>query len=85
MACNNGEVLGEPNAIRIFSIDYIKGLEFEAVFYHNIDMLFVESDLGLRQLYVGLSRATFYLGITLSGTIADLNFIQEEFLLDGSW
>jgi hypothetical protein len=38
-ACRNGEVLGDKDTIRIFSIDKIKGLEFEAVFFHNLDHL----------------------------------------------
>src|SRR5690606_16376878 len=27
MACNNGQVLGEENTVRVFSLEYIKGLE----------------------------------------------------------
>jgi hypothetical protein len=68
-ACRNGEILGDKNTIRVFSIDFIKGLEFEAVFFHNLDELQtqnLDSDLFLKYLYVGLSRATFYLGLTLS-------------------
>lgn len=82
-ACRNGEVLGDKNTVRIFSIDKIKGLEFEAVFFHNIDELQnqnLSSDLLLKYLYVGLSRATFYLGLTVAEELNnDLNFIQENF------
>ena len=35
--CNQGQALGDSNSLRVFSIDYIKGLEFEAVFFLNID------------------------------------------------
>ena len=28
--CNQGQALGDSNSLRVFSIDYIKGLEFEA-------------------------------------------------------
>ncbi len=76
VACRDGNVLGDKNTIRVFSIDKIKGLEFEAVFFYDIDKLFIEAiskDLLLKYLYVGLSRATFYLGVTLS------NNLPEEF------
>jgi len=82
-ACRNGEVLGDKNTVRIFSIDKIKGLEFEAVFFHNLDEMQnqdLSSDLLLKYLYVGLSRATFYLGLTVSEELNnDLNFILENF------
>lgn len=82
-ACRNGEVLGDKNTVRIFSIDKIKGLEFEAVFFHNLDELQAQnfsSDLLLKYLYVGLSRATFYLGLTVSEELnSNLNFIYDSF------
>lgn len=82
-ACRNGEVLGDKNTVRIFSIDKKKGLEFEAVFFHNLDELEnqnLSSDLLLKYLYVGLSRATFYLGLTVSEDLnSDLNFISDNF------
>jgi hypothetical protein len=65
--CKNGKVLGEASEIRVFAIDKIKGLEFEAAFFHNLDNLSnINEDLLLKYLYVGLSRATFYLGVTLT-------------------
>ena len=83
MACRKGQVLGEKTAVRVFSIDVIKGLEFEAVFFHNIDELQNQklgSDLFLKYLYVGLSRATFYLGLTLSNELSDnISFIADYF------
>lgn len=89
-ACRNGEVLGDENTVRIFSVDKIKGLEFEAVFFHNLDELQkqnLSNDLLLKYLYVGLSRATFYLGLTVREELnSDLNFILEFFDRTGkSW
>lgn len=82
-ACRNGEILGDKNTVRIFSIDKIKGLEFEAVFFHNLDELQnqnLSNDLLLKYLYVGLSRATFYLGLTVAKELnSDLNFLLENF------
>jgi superfamily I DNA/RNA helicase len=82
-ACRNGEVLGDKNTVRVFSIKVIKGLEFESVFFHNIDKLQIQNlykDLFLKYLYVGLSRATFYLGLTLSNVLSDeISFIADKF------
>ena len=82
-ACRNGEVLGDKNTVRVFAIDKIKGLEFEAVFFNDIDNLEnqnLDKDLFLKYLYVGLSRATFYLGLTLSKKLSDdLSFIADHF------
>lgn len=82
LACNQGRVLGDNNTVRVFSVDFIKGLEFEAVFYHNINEIFTgnNSDLVMKNLYVGLSRASFYLGITTSNDLEKLPFIKEYFI-----
>jgi len=82
-ACRNGDVLGEESMVRVFSIDKIKGLEFEAVFFHDLDELqaqYMNQDLLIKYLYVGISRATFYLAITLKKNLSeDLNFINDKF------
>jgi hypothetical protein len=82
-ACRDGQVLGDKNTVRVFSIKVIKGLEFESVFFHNIDDLqtqHLDYDLFLKYLYVGLSRATFYLGLTLSNELSkDISFIEGSF------
>lgn len=82
-ACRDGQVLGDKNTVRVFSIKVIKGLEFESVFFHNIDELQKQnlaSDLFLKYLYVGLSRATFYLGLTISNILPDeISFIADNF------
>jgi len=88
-ACRKGEVLGDINTIIIFSIEVIKGLEFEAVFFHNMDELLyqdLEKELFLKYLYVGLSRATFYLGLTLTNNLdGDLSFLNNMLNYNGNW
>jgi len=81
LACNNGQILGDKNTVRVFSIDYIKGLEFEAVFFHKIENVFKSGnkELVLKNLYVGLSRASFYLGVTSLESISELSFLNEYF------
>ncbi|MCA4443850.1 ATP-binding domain-containing protein [Acinetobacter baumannii] len=76
-ACNKGRSLGGENNIRVCNIEYIKGLEFEAVFFVNIDELMQEHpDLYQKYLYVGATRAANYLGMTCSdelpSTLEDL-------------
>lgn len=81
-ACRNGEVLGDKDTVRVFSIDKIKGLEFEAVFFHDFDTIQnqnLSKDLLLKYLYVGISRATFYLGMTINENLStDLKFLQNS-------
>ena len=81
LACNNGQILGDKNTVRVFSIDYIKGLEFEAVFFHKIEDVFKtgNKELVLKNLYVGLSRASFYLGVTSLENVSELSFLNEYF------
>jgi hypothetical protein len=85
--CPNGVILGDSSDVRVYAIDKIKGLEFEAVFFHDLDKLAISQDsLLLKYLYVGLSRATFYLGVTLSNNLAtQLHFIEEKFVQNGNW
>ncbi|MEE2732278.1 MAG: ATP-binding domain-containing protein [Pseudomonadota bacterium] len=64
-ACSDGKSLGEAADVRIFSAEHIKGLEFEAVFFVGIDELAEQKpDLFEKYLYVGVTRAASYLGIT---------------------
>ncbi len=85
-ACMNGEVLGDAQNVRLFNIKYIKGLEFEAVFYVDLDTIVKGNDDMLdRYIYVGISRASFYLAITVNEELPDrLNYISE-FFEEGTW
>lgn len=82
-ACRNGEVLGDTNTIRVFSRQFIKGLEFEAVFFHNVDKLednIEHQENLLKHLYVGLSRATLYLAVTVMQEFKnELGFLNQLF------
>jgi DNA polymerase III delta prime subunit len=65
VACPQGLVVGEDSDIRVFDVQHIKGLEFEAVFFIGIDELAaVKPDLFDKYLYVGATRAATYLGWT---------------------
>lgn len=64
VACEEGKALGEGTDVRVFDIQHIKGLEFEAVFFNGIDQLAQEKpEMFDRFLYVGATRAATYLGL----------------------
>lgn len=63
--CRAGQTMGNENDVRVFDIQHIKGLEFEAVFFVGIDRLAAEQpELFDKYLYVGTTRAATYLGMT---------------------
>ena len=68
VACPHGLVVGQENDVRVFDVQHIKGLEFEAVFFLGIDRLAEkEPELFDKYLYVGATRAATYLGLTTTG------------------
>lgn len=71
VACPDGQVMGQGNDVRVFEVEHIKGLEFEAVFFVDVDRLEAGGpDLFRRYLYVGATRAATYLGMTASTAAA---------------
>jgi len=67
VACLNGQAIGQDNDVRVFDVKHIKGLEFEAVFFKDVDRLVeIYPDLFDKFLYVGATRAATYLGLTCS-------------------
>ena len=70
VACSDGQSLGEGTDIRVFDVQHIKGLEFEAVFFVAIDELAsIKPELFDKYLYVGATRAATYLGITCNNDL----------------
>ena len=61
---SSGNVLAEVNDIRVYPISVVKGMEFDVVFFHNIDNGHFSEELAKRYIYVGLSRAAFFLATT---------------------
>jgi UvrD-like helicase C-terminal domain len=65
VGCKEGRIAGDEQEVRVFDVQHIKGLEFEAVFFIGIDRLAERiPDLFERFLYVGVTRAATYLGLT---------------------
>jgi DNA helicase IV len=54
------------NHICVYPIEVVKGMEFDVVFFHNIDKSDADLDLMKRYIYVGVSRAAFFLGVTMN-------------------
>ena len=85
-ACPGGRILGNQAKVRIFSVAFIKGLEFEAVFFLHMDLMH-EQNPGLvdKFLYVGLSRARTFLAVTTAGTLPSaVGPIRHQFD-QGNW
>jgi hypothetical protein len=84
---SSGQALGDTARIRVFSVEYIKGLEFEAVFYVGLDkMAEVHQELLEKYVYVGLSRARSFLGVTYQKRFPDrLKCIKQYFDQGGTW
>ena len=70
IACREGQAVGQESNVRVFDIQHIKGLEFEAVFFIGIDQLAeLHPALFDKYLYVGITRAATYLGVTCEGAL----------------
>ena len=83
VACYKGQFAGQENDIRVFDVQHIKGLEFEAVFFVGIDTLAtLQPELFDKYLYVGATRAATYLGLTCYGSeLPDkIKLLREEFV-----
>lgn len=72
VACEEGKSLGEGTDVRVFDIQHIKGLEFEAVFFAGVDKLASNKpDVFDRYIYVGATRAATYLGMVCYQSLPD--------------
>lgn len=86
VACPKGMVKGQAGDVRIFEVEHIKGLEFEAVFLMDIDMLGVrEPELFERYVYVGATRAATFLGLACSREALPSTLKPVEGLFEPSW
>lgn len=85
-ACHQGQAVGQDNDVRVFDIQHIKGLEFEAVFFIGADDLAeLHTQLFDKYLYVGATRAATYLGITCNEYVPDLlEELRSHFTTDWS-
>lgn len=66
--CTDGRSANAIKCIRIFRLSEVKGMEFEAVFFYDIDTALAGRSHKMlrRYLYVGVSRATSHLAVTFT-------------------
>jgi hypothetical protein len=86
VACLRGRVVGQENDVRVFDVQHIKGLEFEGVFFVGVDRL-AEQMPGLfdKYLYVGATRAAYYLGFTTEGPAFPTKIANLKGLFGERW
>lgn len=84
IACREGQAVGLESNVRVFDIQHIKGLEFEAVFFVGIDQLAaLYPTLFDKYLYVGITRAATYLGVTCEGALPPaIESLRAHFVQD---
>ena len=84
VACLKGQVMGQDNDVRVFHVEHIKGLEFEAVFFIGIDRLAsLHPQLFDKYLYVGTTRAATYLGVTCDAALPTaISTLRPMFVAD---
>lgn len=72
------ENLGDAHNIRVFEMQRVKGLEFEAAIVAGVDILAdTDADMALQYLYVGASRPATFFGMTASRRVNLLDNIRE--------
>uniref|UniRef100_C5CL50 DNA 3'-5' helicase II n=1 Tax=Variovorax paradoxus (strain S110) TaxID=543728 RepID=C5CL50_VARPS len=84
MASSRGQIVGQESSVRVFDIQHIKGLEFEAVFFLGVDRLAeLYPELFDKYIYVGTTRAAAYLGLACDGTLpVQLAPVRHHFAAD---
>lgn len=86
VACLNGQTVGQDNDVRVFDVQHIKGLEFEAVFFVAVDELSERlPELFDKFLYVGTTRAATFLGLTTKGSDLPKAIRHLESLFQERW
>lgn len=84
--CHEGQFAGQENDIRVFDVQHIKGLEFEAVFFIGVDELgHRRPELFDKYLYVGATRAATYLGMTCDGPALPRKISELARLFNADW
>lgn len=83
-ACTEGKIVGQESSVRVFDIQHIKGLEFEAVFFLGVDRLAeLNPELFDKYIYVGTTRAAAYLGLACKTSLpAQLAPVRHHFATD---
>lgn len=85
-ACHEGKMIGTDAGVRVFDIQHIKGMEFEAAFFVGVDDLLERlPDLYSKFLYVGATRAATFLGFTCRSESCPEEFEDLAALMCEGW
>lgn len=85
-AYSSGDAIGQSNEVRIFPVGDIKGLEFEAVFFLDVDRLAeAKPELFDRYIYVGSTRAATFLGLTANGPTLPPMLAHPDLVYGRQW
>lgn len=83
-ACPGGK-FSVGDRVRVFAIEYVKGLEFQAAFLVDIENSFAQpGGLALNFVYVAVSRAVMFLGLTVTALPVPLECLRP-LLVKGNW
>lgn len=81
-SCPEGKMVASEVKVGVYPIEFVKGLEFEAVFFVNIDQ--IEEETFNKYLYVGSTRAARYLGISSEKELPN-SMSQLKGLFQSNW
>ena len=76
--CSENRTTNSIKCVRIFRLTEVKGMEFEVVFFYDIDEALAgqSHEMMRRYLYVGVSRATSHLATTFTGEDGNEDIIK---------
>lgn len=85
--CSGRNRLDSKEVVRVFRLSEVKGMEFEAVFFYDIDKAIHNHSAKImrRYLYVGVSRATSHLAATMTKSKGNENIIKYFDQETDSW
>lgn len=85
--CSENRTAPNSKSVRVFRISEVKGMEFEVVFFYDIDTALSDGSPKLmrRYLYVGASRATTHLAATFTQEEGNEDLIKYFDLKTNNW
>lgn len=76
--CSEGRTATSKNAVKVYRLSEVKGMEFEVAFFYDIDEALAGQSIDMmrRYLYVGISRASSHLAATFTKREANEDIIK---------